>query len=42
MQDNANPPIKGLASTIEREKQFMSGVEDGRGSTSLPQESATM
>jgi ketosteroid isomerase-like protein len=28
MQDNANPPTKGLAANIEREKQFMSGVKE--------------
>ncbi len=31
MQDNANPPTKGLAGNIEREKQFMSGVKDWKG-----------
>jgi hypothetical protein len=31
MQDNANPPTKGLASNIEREKQFMSGVKEWKG-----------
>ena len=25
MQDNANPPTKGLAANVEREKQFMRG-----------------
>ena len=25
-QDNANPPTKGLAANIEREKQFLNGV----------------
>ena len=28
MQDNANPPTKGLAANIEREKQFMSVVKE--------------
>ena len=28
MQENANPPTKGLAANIEREKQFMSGVKE--------------
>lgn len=31
MQDNANPPTKGLAGNIEREKQFMSGVKEWKG-----------
>jgi len=31
MQDNANPPTKGLAANIEREKQFMSGVKEWKG-----------
>ncbi len=31
MQDNANPPTKGLAANIEREKQFLSGVKEWRG-----------
>lgn len=31
MQDNANPPTKGLAANIEREKQFMSGVREWKG-----------
>jgi len=31
MQENANPPTKGLAANIEREKQFMSGVKELRG-----------
>ena len=31
MQDNANPPTKGLAANIEREKQFISGVKEWRG-----------
>ena len=28
MQENANPPTKGLAANIEREKQFLSGVKE--------------
>ena len=31
MQDNANPPTKGLAVNIEREKQFLSGVKELKG-----------
>src|SRR5262245_28651568 len=31
MQDNANPPTKGLAANIERENQFMSGVKEWKG-----------
>jgi ketosteroid isomerase-like protein len=31
MQDNANPPTKGLTANIEREKQFMSGVKEWKG-----------
>ena len=31
MQDNVNPPTKGLAANIEREKQFMSGVKEWKG-----------
>ena len=31
MQDNANPPTKGLAANVEREKQFMSGVKEWKG-----------
>jgi hypothetical protein len=31
MQDNANPPTKGLAANIEREKQFISGVKEWKG-----------
>jgi ketosteroid isomerase-like protein len=31
MQDNANPPTKGLAANIEREKQFMSGIKEWKG-----------
>jgi ketosteroid isomerase-like protein len=33
MQDNANPPTKGLAANIEREKQFMSSVKEWKGFT---------
>jgi len=33
MQDNANPPTKGLSANIEREKQFMSGVKEWKGFT---------
>jgi hypothetical protein len=33
MQDNANPPTKGLAANIEREKQFMNGVKEWKGFT---------
>jgi ketosteroid isomerase-like protein len=33
MQNNANPPTKGLAANIEREKQFMSGVKEWKGFT---------
>jgi hypothetical protein len=33
MQDNANPPTKGLAANVEREKQFMSGVKEWKGFT---------
>ena len=33
MQENANPPTKGLAANIEREKQFMSGVREWKGFT---------
>ena len=28
MQENANPPTKGLAANIEREKQFLNGVKE--------------
>jgi ketosteroid isomerase-like protein len=28
MQENTNPPTKGLGTNIEREKQFMSGVKE--------------
>ena len=31
MQENANPPTKGLAANIEREKQAMSGVKELKG-----------
>jgi hypothetical protein len=31
MQENANPPTKGLVANIEREKQFMSGVKEWKG-----------
>lgn len=31
MQDNANPPTKGLAANIEREKQFMNGIKEWKG-----------
>ena len=31
MQDNANPPTKGLAANVEREKQFLSGVKEWKG-----------
>ncbi len=31
MQENANPPTKGLAANIEREKQFLSGVKEWKG-----------
>lgn len=33
MQENANPPTKGLDTNIEREKQFMSGVKELKGFT---------
>ncbi len=33
MQDNANPPTKGLAANIEREKHFLSGVKEWKGFT---------
>lgn len=33
MQDNANPPTKGLAANLEREKQFLSGVKEWKGFT---------
>ncbi|MDP9132465.1 MAG: ester cyclase [Nitrospirota bacterium] len=31
MQDNANPPTKGLAANMEREKQFLAGVKEWKG-----------
>ncbi len=31
MQDNANPPTKGLAANVEREMQFLSGVKEWKG-----------
>jgi len=31
MQENANPPTKGLGTNIEREKQAMSGVKELKG-----------
>lgn len=31
MQENANPPTKGLAANIEREKEFMNGVKEWKG-----------
>lgn len=31
MQDNANPPTKGLAANIEREKQFINGIKEWKG-----------
>jgi hypothetical protein len=33
MQENANPPTKGLDTNIEREKQAMSGVKELKGFT---------
>jgi ketosteroid isomerase-like protein len=33
MQDHANPPTKGVAANLEREKQFMSGVKEWKGFT---------
>jgi ketosteroid isomerase-like protein len=33
MQENAQPPTKGLDINIEREKQFMSGVKKWKGFT---------
>jgi len=33
MQENANPPTKGLGTNIEREKQAMSGVKELKGFT---------
>ena len=31
MQENLNPPTKGLSANIEREKQFMRGVKEWKG-----------
>lgn len=31
MQENENPPTKGLTANIEREKQFLSGVKEWKG-----------
>ena len=31
MQDNANPPTKGLSANIAREQQFMNGVKEWKG-----------
>ena len=31
MQENANPPTKGLAANIEREKQFLGGIKEWKG-----------
>jgi hypothetical protein len=31
MQENANPPTKGLDTNIERERQAMSGVKEWKG-----------
>ena len=33
MQENANPPTKGLDTNIERENQVMSGVKEWKGFT---------
>ncbi len=33
MQENANPPTVGLPANIEREKQFLKGVKEWKGST---------
>jgi len=33
MQENANPPTKGLGTNIEREKQAISGVKELKGFT---------
>jgi hypothetical protein len=33
MQENANPPTKGLAANIEREMRFLSGVKEWKGFT---------
>jgi ketosteroid isomerase-like protein len=31
MQENRNPPTKGLAANIEREKQFLANIKEWRG-----------
>jgi ketosteroid isomerase-like protein len=31
MQENANPPVAGLAANIEREKQFLANVKEWKG-----------
>lgn len=31
MQENANPPTKGLAANIAREQEFMNGVKEWQG-----------
>ena len=31
MQENANPPTKGLAANIAREQEFMNGVKEWKG-----------
>ncbi|MGE3977696.1 MAG: SnoaL-like domain-containing protein [Nitrospira sp.] len=31
MQENANPPTRGLAANIEREKQFLNNVKEWKG-----------
>lgn len=31
MQDNANPPTRGLPANIEREQQFLNGVKEWKG-----------
>ncbi len=31
MQENANPPVVGLAANVEREKQFLSNVKEWKG-----------
>jgi len=31
MQENANPPVRGLAANIEREKQFLATVKEWKG-----------
>lgn len=33
MQENANPPTRGLAANIEREKQFLAGIKEWKGFT---------